>query len=219
MYSELCRVVWLRAYQMKPDGIIVSVYNFDRALMAPLSRKCLQLHEALYSTMILAASDPSEKRAWERKSDMDWPIGLGCVNHDVQNALKWSLSLLSSLPDVLKRMLVAISSVRNSYDSRLFAGPCCTSSMHGSLDRLDNCESIAPYICGSCFCLKRPSIRIVVLRRVLSVAKQPSIACCVFRISLIYQLSPCSFARQSPKQFPRSLCLETWAVSARGFMQ
>ena len=47
---------------------------------------------------------------------IDWVISTGCANHDTQNGLKWGLAWLTSGDDVIKKLYIAIESLRNAYD-------------------------------------------------------------------------------------------------------
>ena len=68
-------------------GISLSHYAFDRAVFSACSRKMLQLHmenDEAYS--MRSPDDASSLRL------TNWQVITPCCNHDVQNALKWSLS-------------------------------------------------------------------------------------------------------------------------------
>eukprot|EP00969_Alexandrium_andersonii_P062172 2739392-Alexandrium_andersonii.AAC.1 len=62
-----------------------------------------QRHKVFYEVGGVGAEgqDPS----WKLQELLDWPVAVGCANHDVQNALKWSLMPLSQ-GDVLHQLYV-----------------------------------------------------------------------------------------------------------------
>jgi hypothetical protein len=95
------------------QGISTSHYCFDRALFSTMERKQLQRH-ALYHEL---AGDGGEKVGAHALNDLhDWVVCTACANHDAQNALTWSLMNVSSYDDVVRKLHIAIESLRNSYD-------------------------------------------------------------------------------------------------------
>eukprot|EP00974_Lingulodinium_polyedra_P115114 11147896-Lingulodinium_polyedra.AAC.1 len=41
---------------------------------------------------------------------LDWTVAVACANHDVQNALKWSLSCYADSGNVARRLFITIAS-------------------------------------------------------------------------------------------------------------
>ena len=70
---------WIETVQ--PPTLLVTHYCLDRAVMAPVSRRMRQWH--------CGGLDPASAH---RDSLRDLTLNSGCSCHDVQNALKWSLS-------------------------------------------------------------------------------------------------------------------------------
>ena len=92
-------------------GISLSHYAFDRAVFSACSRKMLQLHmekDEAYSTR-----NPDDA-ALSRLTN--WQVLTPCCNHDVQNALKWSLSRHVDNTEALKDLFIAVASLRNAFD-------------------------------------------------------------------------------------------------------
>jgi hypothetical protein len=76
-------------------SISVSHYGFDRAMYSALSRKLLQRHVLYHETR--RAVDATGIAYMSEL--LDWPTATACCNHDVQNALKWSLQKYVDGPD------------------------------------------------------------------------------------------------------------------------
>eukprot|EP00974_Lingulodinium_polyedra_P076828 7437194-Lingulodinium_polyedra.AAC.1 len=47
---------------------------------------------------------------------LDWSVAIACANHDVQNALKWSLASCSEDGTVARRLFISVASVRNGFN-------------------------------------------------------------------------------------------------------
>ena len=104
--------------QMGHGGIAVQHYSFDRALHSCLVRRFKQHHALLAS----AAGGPASSTGanicatdlWPPHM-LEWVVDTACVNHDVNNALKWGL--LEWLQDaaLMKTVFVVIESVRNGH--------------------------------------------------------------------------------------------------------
>ena len=105
--AELCPLL----KEMCHASVSVSHYGFDRAMYSALSRKLLQRHVLYHQT--LKADDPSGVAYLAEL--LDWPTATACCNHDVQNALKWSLQKHTDGADGIKDIFVAIESLRNGF--------------------------------------------------------------------------------------------------------
>ena len=92
-------------------GVAVSHYAFDRAVYSGLARKLFQRHQKYHNE--LRRTQPEEA---EVLGLLDWWVATPCCNHDVHNALKWSLSKHIDGADGINDLYVAIESLRNSFD-------------------------------------------------------------------------------------------------------
>ena len=84
----------------RPPTLVISHYCFDRAVMAPVSRRMMQWHRG--GLPGAAHSDRVE----------DLTLCTGCACHDVQNALKWSLSAYLSGGALSLEILAVLSGLR-----------------------------------------------------------------------------------------------------------
>ena len=91
------------------QGISLSVYVFDRAVVGSLGKKLHQTHEHERTTVEPAAVPVA---------DRDWVFSLGCAIHDAHNSLQWAMAMtcdvscccgsLHSLLQCLRRSLPCI---------------------------------------------------------------------------------------------------------------
>eukprot|EP00974_Lingulodinium_polyedra_P084537 8182968-Lingulodinium_polyedra.AAC.1 len=47
---------------------------------------------------------------------LDWAVGVGCANHDVQNAIKWSLACLVDTGVVVRNLFISVAALRNGFN-------------------------------------------------------------------------------------------------------
>ena len=71
------------------QGISLSVYVFDRAVVGSLGKKLHQTHE--YERM--QVEPPAVPVA-----DLDWVFSLGCAIHDAHNSLQWAMAMTCDVP-------------------------------------------------------------------------------------------------------------------------
>ena len=105
--TELCPLL----KDLGHASISVSHYGFDRAMYSALSRKLLQRHVLYHETR--RAVDATGIAYMSEL--LDWPTATACCNHDVQNALKWSLQKYVDGPDGISDIYIAIESLRNGF--------------------------------------------------------------------------------------------------------
>ncbi len=72
-----------------------------------------QRHQLFYEVKMSEADSGGD---WSLMGLLDWVVAVGCANHDVQNALKWSLYSLSEEGEVIKKMYTVIVALRNGFD-------------------------------------------------------------------------------------------------------
>ena len=86
---------------VKPPTLLITHYCFDRAVMAPVSRRMMQWHGG--------GLDASSAHA---DSLRDLTLCSGCACHDVQNALKWSLSTYLSSGSLSLEIMSVLTGLR-----------------------------------------------------------------------------------------------------------
>lgn len=105
---------------IRPDGVNITSYCFDRGVFSSLGRLLLQRHAQWHDRQRRTAevSGSSEVRAMaQRRFLLDWPMAIACANHDTHNAAQWSVSpLVPELESSLSSLHIAVESLRNSYD-------------------------------------------------------------------------------------------------------
>ena len=98
-----------------PFGINITASVFDRALWSSVSRLTMQY---LISERAKKArhTDPnaSLEEFWQQY--MDWDVFIACVNHDVQNSLKWAVQHhLENPKEAMSDLFIVVEALRNSY--------------------------------------------------------------------------------------------------------
>lgn len=110
-FTAACNFFPLMRY-IKPVGITISHYSFDRALFSSLTRAMHQRHSLYYHRLAGGEDSVGETAIAEL---CDWVVGTGCANHDAQNALKWALWELGE-EATTTNLFIVIESLRNGYD-------------------------------------------------------------------------------------------------------
>ena len=68
------------------QGIAITVYVFDRAVLDSLAKKLHQAHEHRRVSLSFPPSPVAP-------ADRDWVMSLGCSVHDAHNCLKWAMAM------------------------------------------------------------------------------------------------------------------------------
>ena len=92
-------------------GIALSHYSFDRAVFSACGRKLLQMH--MERECVSSVRNPADGALLALT---DWQVLTPCCNHDIQNAMTWSLSRHIESTEGLKDLFIAIASLRNAFD-------------------------------------------------------------------------------------------------------
>jgi hypothetical protein len=96
------------------DGIILAHHCFDRGLESSVSRLMQQRGKLYYETQYGLGPREGQGALAELT---DWHLSTGCACHDAHNSLKWGLCWLTGdSVEVMKRLHVAIESLRKGYD-------------------------------------------------------------------------------------------------------
>ena len=86
-------------------------YAWDRAVQAPCARHVRQLHEASHQHLAETQADlPTTLLKLT-----SWVTSSACCNHDVHNALKWSVLEYTKDPVALRGSFIVVESLRNGY--------------------------------------------------------------------------------------------------------
>lgn len=94
-------------------GISISHYCFDRALFSSLDRTMRQRH-LLFHEVSSQGEDSMGGRILGELTD--WVVSTPCANHDAQNGLKWGLAWMECGEETIKKLHIAVESLRNSYN-------------------------------------------------------------------------------------------------------
>ena len=93
-------------------SLLVSHHCWDRTVCSANDRKQRQLHRAHYEHMLAQDASGTAQLQWL----LSWYTCTGCMLHDVQNSLKWSI--LSYVQDkaTMRSCFIACESLRNGFD-------------------------------------------------------------------------------------------------------
>ena len=92
--------------ELRHEGLAVTVYVFDRAVLDSLSKKLHQTHEHRRATLQLPPSPTSP-------TDRDWVFTLGCAVHDAHNALQWAMAMTCDVPSCCSSLRSLLQCLRN----------------------------------------------------------------------------------------------------------
>ena len=94
---------------LRAAGINISISIFDRGVASPLSRRIHQQH-ALHWHQRPEPQEGSESL----QPYLDWDLGLGCIIHDLHNALKWGVNAVLNLTDASSKLTQVVRLLRHS---------------------------------------------------------------------------------------------------------
>ena len=93
------------------DSVLISHHCWDRAINSACDRHQRQLHRAFYEHSMHTKQAGEAHMQWL----LSWYTSSGCILHDLQNAVKWSIWRFTE-GKAARKCVSACESLRNAYD-------------------------------------------------------------------------------------------------------